>query len=139
VEHAFVDTTFLVARFNRKDRNRAAATEFLESQREPGATRLRLVMSDYVFDETVTTVLFRSGRHAVARAAGQALRDSKAIHMVHVDKGVFDAAWALFADRPDKRWSFTDCTSFVLMDRLDIRTALSFDRNFVEAGFATLP
>jgi len=52
---------------------------------------------------------------------------------------VFDAAWSLFLDLPDNGWSFTDCTSFVLMENLDILHALSFDRNFSEAGFGVLP
>jgi len=39
----------------------------------------------------------------------------------------------------DKRWSFTDCTSFVLMQNLGIRKALTFDANFRQAGFATFP
>ena len=48
-------------------------------------------------------------------------------------------SWKLFVRRSEKRWSFTDCTSFVLMDNLDLRKALAFDRNFVEAGFAMIP
>ena len=48
-------------------------------------------------------------------------------------------SWKLFVRRSEKRWSFTDCTSFVLMNNLDLRKALAFDRNFVEAGFAMIP
>jgi len=139
LEHAFVDTSFLVARFNRKDRNHRAAAAFLQSQREAGREPIRLVLSDYVFDETLTTLLFQSGRHDVAAAAGRAILESEALRMVRVEAPVFEDAWALFLERPDKRWSFTDCTSFVLMDHLNIRSALAFDRNFSEAGFALLP
>ncbi len=139
MEHVFVDTTFFVGRFNRRDRNHRPAQAFLDSLKDGGTTPYRLVTSDYVFDETVTTLLFRSGRHDVAAAAGTAIRDSKAIEIVHIDEASVSDAWALFLDRPDKLWSLTDCVSFVLMDRLSMRTALSFDRNFQEAGFATLP
>ncbi len=139
VEHLFVDTTFLVARFNRRDRMHTAAMEFLQAQQDPGSPAYRLVLSDYVFDETVTTFLYHSGRHDVAAKAGQAIRASRSLGMIHVEAGVFDAAWTLFVDRDDKRWSFTDCTSFVLMENLGIRSALTFDTNFREAGFATLP
>jgi len=52
---------------------------------------------------------------------------------------VFEAAWSLFLDRADKRWSFTDCTSFVLMENLGIRKAVTFDGNFRQAGFAMFP
>src|SRR5438093_8238928 len=56
-----------------------------------------------------------------------------------VEPPVFDAAWSLFLYRADKPWSFTDCTSFVLMDNLGIRQAVAFDANFRQAGFATFP
>ena len=56
-----------------------------------------------------------------------------------VEPPVFDAAWSLFLDRADKAWSFTDCTSFVLMENLGSRKALAFDANFRQAGFATFP
>ena len=139
MEHLFVDTTYLVARFNRRDRHHRAVEEFIRARGEPGAPRYRFVTSDYVFDEVITTLLFRSGRHDEAASAGAALRGSEAVEILHVDESTADDAWALFLDRPDKLWSFTDCVSFVLMDRLGIRSALSFDRNFREAGFATLP
>lgn len=138
MEHAFVDTTFFVARFNRKDRKHGEAMSFLSGQRTEAAP-YRLVTTDYVFDETVTTMLFQSGRHDVAATAGRAIKDSAALRLLRIDESAFDAAWALFLDRPDKRWSFTDCSSFVLMNRLDLRVALSFDRNFREAGYGTLP
>ena len=137
--HLFVDTTFLVARFNRRDRNHRAANAFLESLEEPGAPTYRLVTSDFIFDETVTTLLFRSGRHDVAAAAGNAIRSSKALRTLPVERSIVDEAWTLFLDRPDKMWSFTDCVSFVQMEKLAIRGALTFDRNFREAGFAMLP
>ena len=139
MEHAFVDTSFFVARFNRRDRNHRLASSFLGSQREPDADVFRLVLSDYVFDETVTTLRFQSRRHDVAVTAGKAILESKAFDRVSVEASVFEAAWSLFLERPDKRWSFTDCTSFVLMENLDLRKALAFDRNFVEAGFAVIP
>jgi len=66
------------------------------------------------------------------------LRESS-LEMVRIEPPVFEAAWSLFLDHPDKHWSFTDCTSFVLMEKLGIRGALTFDRNFREAGFATFP
>ncbi|MFT3773889.1 MAG: hypothetical protein QM820_51630 [Minicystis sp.] len=45
----------------------------------------------------------------------------------------------MFLARPDKRYSFTDCTSFVLMRRLGLRTAVSLDDDFRQEGFEVLP
>ena len=44
----------------------------------------------------------------------------------------------LFADRPDKHWSLTDCISFVVMNREGIVDALTGDRHFEQAGFRAL-
>ena len=44
----------------------------------------------------------------------------------------------MFADRPDKQWSLTDCISFVVMEDRGMQDALSADRDFEEAGFRAL-
>lgn len=138
-EYAFADSSFLVARFNVRDRSHRAAIRFLEEQKSAGADAFRVVLSDYVFDETVTALVVRSRRHDVAAAAGRAIRESKNLRLVRVESPAFEAAWRLFVERSDMRWSFTDCTSFVLMGNLGIRKALTFDANFRQAGFATFP
>lgn len=138
-EYAFADSSFLVARFNVRDRDHRAAIEFLEEQREAGPDAFRLVFSDYVFDETVMALVVRAKRHELASAAGRAMLESKNLRLVKVESPAFAAAWKLFVRRSDKRWSFTDCTSFVLMENLSIRKALTFDENFQQAGFAMFP
>jgi len=137
-EYAFADSSFLVARFNVRDRSHTAAIRFTEEQKEAGSEALRLVFSDYVFDETVTALVMRSKRQDLASAAGRAVLASRNLRLVRVESPAFEEAWKLFV-RSDKRWSFTDCTSFVLMENLGIRKALAFDANFRQAGFATFP
>lgn len=138
-EYAFADSSFLVARFNVRDRSHTAAIRFTEEQKEAGSDALRLVFSDYVFDETVTALVMRSKRHDLASAAGRAVLTSRNLRLVRVESPAFEEAWKLFVRRSDKRWSFTDCTSFVLMENLGIRKALAFDANFRQAGFAMFP
>ena len=45
---------------------------------------------------------------------------------------------ALFAARPDKDWSLTDCISFVVMQERSITDALTADHHFEQAGFMAL-
>jgi predicted nucleic acid-binding protein len=40
----------------------------------------------------------------------------------------------IFFKYSDKFWSFTDCTSRVLMERLGIQTAFAFDDHFRQFG-----
>jgi predicted nucleic acid-binding protein len=43
-----------------------------------------------------------------------------------------------FSERSDKEWSLTDCISFLVMQRLDLREALTADEHFHQAGFEAL-
>ena len=50
----------------------------------------------------------------------------------------FRAAAQRYAERPDQRWSLTDCASFLVMEERGISEALAYDRDFEQAGFVAL-
>jgi len=54
---------------------------------------------------------------------------------VAADGALFQDGVKLFAARPDKEWSLTDCMSFVVMTREGITEALTGDHHFEQAGF----
>jgi hypothetical protein len=58
--------------------------------------------------------------------------------VLSADQLVFDRAVALFNERPDKEWSLTDCTSFVVMQEYGLTEALTSDHHFQQAGFTAL-
>ena len=47
----------------------------------------------------------------------------------------YQAGFDLFANRPDKDWSLTDCISFGVMTERGLTEALTADRHFEQAGF----
>src|SRR5207248_992682 len=51
---------------------------------------------------------------------------------------LFQRGIRLYAERPDKEWSLTDCISFVVMTDENITDALTGDHHFEQAGFRTL-
>lgn len=128
----FVDTSAWYAYFNAADPDHEAVADVLEEE------RWHLLTSTYVFDEVVTLALSRRG-HATAREVGRALRDPRTTGLEPVTAHDRDAAWELFQERPDKACSFTDCTSFVLMDRLEVDAAASTDPDFGREGYEALP
>jgi predicted nucleic acid-binding protein len=132
----FVDTSAWYALEVEDDENHPPALIMRERLRRGrfGA----LLTSDYVLDEVVTLLRTRESVEASFRFAENVLR-SRAVSVVWIDRPIFDAALKLLKDRPDKRWSFTDCTSFVIMSQLGVSEAFAFDRNFEQAGFTKLP
>ncbi|MGQ0632979.1 MAG: type II toxin-antitoxin system VapC family toxin [Planctomycetaceae bacterium] len=128
----FVDSSAWCAFFNRDDPDLERVSEYLDTFEG------RLVTSNFVFDETVTFCGSRLG-HSRAAQAGEMLRDPEVVDLVRVDPYDESSAWALFLKRSDKRYSFTDCTSFVLMRRLGIERALAFDADFRREGFKVSP
>ncbi|BAI92532.1 MULTISPECIES: type II toxin-antitoxin system VapC family toxin [Limnospira] len=42
--------------------------------------------------------------------------------------------WQLFRQFSDKEWSFTDCSSKVIIEKLNISKALSLDNHFHQFG-----
>lgn len=131
MNRAFVDTSAWYALVDRDDRAHRDVTASLKSLEG------RLVTSDYVFDETVTLLQMRQG-HAIAVRAGEKLLDGS-VELVRSLPEDIEDAWALFRERSDKGWSFTDCVSFAVMRRLRLRAAVATDKHFAQAGFDVLP
>jgi predicted nucleic acid-binding protein len=127
----FVDTSAWYAATSPRDVNHRAAIAFMQSVTE------QMVTSDFVIDETLT--LFRArGEDLHAIAFGEQLIDQQFAQVVNVLESDFLAAWSIFKTFSDKRWSFTDCTSRVLMERLGIAQAFAFDEHFRQFGTVTV-
>jgi predicted nucleic acid-binding protein len=47
-------------------------------------------------------------------------------------------AWTTFDRYRDRAWSFTDCVSRAVMQRLDLARAFAFDQHFREFGNVTV-
>lgn len=66
------------------------------------------------------------------------LRANSQVRILPVDAQLFEDGIQLFASRPDKHWSLTDCISFVVMQQEGITEALTGDKHFEQAGFVAL-
>ncbi len=131
----YIDAGYLIAVEASDDQNHQIAfSHWQKLIQQP----LQLITTTYIFDEIVTFFNNRN-RHSKAVEIGQNLLQSEVVNMVHVDEQLLNAGWNYFQKHSDKRYSLTDCISFILMEQMKLDTALSFDRHFVQAGFINLP
>ena len=74
-----------------------------------------------------------------AEAWWRQLEGSSRLRWEYITLARADKARSWFFRYRDKEFSFTDCTSFVVMRELKLREALSTDQHFVRAGFLKRP
>ncbi|MFN8475822.1 MAG: PIN domain-containing protein [Anaerolineae bacterium] len=126
-----MDTGAWFARTVPSDANHLAIREWLRQNRQP------LITTDFVIDETLTLMRVRGERQR-AIALGQAFFDGGVARIYYLTERAVQDAWRTFSHHEDKTWSFTDCTSKVVMEKLQITQALSFDHHFRQFGAASI-
>ena len=130
-----VDTSGWISLFDESDKYHVDASEKWHTLRkEP----LHLITSDYVFDETITHLMYRCGRQVALRFGRWAL-STDYLTLLFVEPDTWLSAWEMIQEYNDKEWAFTDCTSFVLMQQRSLWTAFTFDHHFEQAGFQRWP
>jgi predicted nucleic acid-binding protein len=127
----FADTVYFLALVNRKDQAHQKSVAFSQGTDRP------LVTTEWVLME-VGDALCRGKDREVFQLLLNDLAQSPAMTVISADKDLFNKAVALFGARPDKDWSLTDCTSFVVMDERQLTDALTSDHHFEQAGFLAL-
>jgi hypothetical protein len=132
----FVDTSAWYALFVNEDSNHSSAVAFLN---EISSGKFgKMVTTDYVLAETYTLLRLRKGAEIVGRASSSISRSSN-LRIVWVGEENFALALEILLNYNDKKLSFADCTSFVMMKALGISDAFAFDTDFRSTGFHLHP
>jgi predicted nucleic acid-binding protein len=124
----FADTFALIAWLNPRDDAHALVTAYLDGFSG------RLVTTEWLLMELADALSAPSARSTVV-AFLQAVRADPLFDVVGYDAAVYQAGFELFAGRPDKSWSLTDCISFAVMTQRGLSEALTADHHFEQAGF----
>ena len=122
----FADTFYFQARFNPRDDYHERVLNWSRECVTP------IVMTELVLIE-LANGLARSRFRQFLREFQLLLRRTSKIAAVTDSR--LESAWAMYHQHADKSWSLTDCFSFVVMNELELRTALTNDRHFRQAGF----
>ena len=108
----------------------------LAIQRQLTTHRPQLYVTDFLIDETYTLIRYRLNHRLAVRFLDRVYAST--ITRVRVTPEDEAAAEAILRRYADKRFSYTDATGFVIMERLRIEAAFTFDRNFTEYGRITI-
>ena len=131
----FVDTAGWVACADGADPAHVRCCAARDAALEAGQA---LVTTDFIVDETLTLIQFRLGLGA-AEAWWQQVDRSARLRWERIDSDRFEKARHLFFQHRDKDFSFTDCTSFVVMREIRLTQAITTDRHFRQMGFQVVP
>lgn len=127
----FVDTGFWYSANVAEDPDHAQARELLLEAASD------LITTDYVVDELLTLLVARDHRDVAVRI-GEGFWTETACDLEWAKEEDIWAAWRVFATFDDKEWSFTDCVSYAVMKRLEIREAFALDEHFKQFGFVNV-
>ncbi|MDZ7698512.1 MAG: PIN domain-containing protein [Deltaproteobacteria bacterium] len=131
MKHLFVDTAGWMSMADGKDPMHASFRTARDEWLEAGGM---LVVSNYILDETLTLIRMRLGLSAAEQWWEQVSGSLRCkTEWVTPDRVGRAVQW--FFKWKDQSFSFTDCTSFVVMKELGIEKALTSDRHFLTAGF----
>lgn len=127
----FVDTFYYLALVNREDSGHGRAMAASRHRQE------RLVTTQWIMLE-VADALAGPIERPKFLAILEAIEKDPTVTLVEANGALFQRAVDLYRRRPDKEWSLTDCTSFVVMEDEQIREALTADAHFEQAGYTAL-
>jgi len=138
----FLDRGFVFALVYADDVNHVRVREVLDRYRDRPLADFVLT-TNHVVAETVTLLRRKAGsdsrvRHTLAARTGERMLAGAFGKVHHTTVEEERAALAYSARHEDKVYSFVDCLSFVLMDRLGIREAFTVNGDFTHR-FVALP
>lgn len=96
-----------------------------------------LLTTDYVIDETLTLLRAR-GEFQRAIVLGEAFFSGTLTQIYYLTQTDIQATWQTFRQFADKQWSFTDCSSKTILEKLNCKEAFAFDHHFRQFGSVTV-
>ncbi len=127
----FLDTSFFKAAIDPKDDFYTQAKGILNKLQKD---KVNLITSNYVLDESFTLIRKRCGKEMVDEFRKDLSKSALVTTIIRVTIADEANAWEWFL-LDWSNLSFTDCTSFALMKRLEITRVATFDKHFERAGF----
>ena len=128
----FVDTSVFYAFLDKDDKEHKKVKKIFKQYEN------KLITSNYIIDEFITLLRVRKIPFKKFEVFIDEIFEEDILKVLKITVETEIAAWNLLKKYKEHPFSFTDCTSFVLMNKNKIKSCLSFDKHFVIAGFLNL-
>jgi predicted nucleic acid-binding protein len=132
MKQIFADTSYWIGLVNPRDQIHQKVIKITQQ-----LSSVRLLTTEMVLVELLNSFSDSPFRRAVAGMVLK-LRNDRNVRIVPQTSEQFESALRRYKQAADKSWSLTDCASFEVMEAELMRTALTHDQHFAQAGFETL-
>lgn len=133
-ETSFVDTGYWLALFNKKDNNHLHAKNSLYILMDSD-----IFITDFIMFETITFLNASLKNSQLTRIfVDFVYNKNNRIEILVADENIKIEALQLLLKYDDKYFSFTDCTSFIILKKYNIDNVFTFDYHFQQMGFSVL-
>lgn len=129
----FVDSSAWIAFFSARDQHHGAADRLIRAALK---ARQRLITTNLVLAEVHRLLLFRAGIKPAAAAMDHLCRGAE-VQVMFAGAEHHERARAWLSRLHDQTITYADAVSFAVMESKGLNEALTFDRDFVIAGFST--
>lgn len=130
-EKIFIDTGFWIALFDKMDEHHKFAKSLIKSI----LNDYHLCLSDFILFETITYLNCSAKKHELAIRFLNKIESINAISVFEVDNYIKNSALKIFKRYDDQFFSFTDCTSFIIIKEQGIMKYAGFDVHFRSMGY----
>ncbi len=127
----FVDTVAWIALVNTRDSLHEKAKEVFTDLRRQN---YHFTTSEFVLLEFANALSAPDFRGKASNFI-EGLQKTSDVEIVSASSDLFALGFELYKNRPDKEWSVVDCTSFIVMEEMNISEAFTEDHHFEQAGF----
>ena len=131
MNRVFADTSFFVAFVNQRDSWHELAIKAGETLEGP------IVTTEFVLVEFGNALCAFRDRHLFV-AFVEFMRSAPQFDIVPASSELLERGFTLYAKRPDKDWSLTDCISMAVIQEHRLTDVLTTDHHFEQAGFQIL-
>jgi uncharacterized protein len=132
----FIDTSGWASLYIPTENYHPKAVKLFQNYRQQ---KQAIITTNYILTELVTLLYspLRTPRPRLFEIV-DAIKTASFVQFIHINPEIDTVAWELCKARSDRPWSLVDCTSFVVMQQLEIQDSLTTDHHFEQAGFVRL-